>query len=358
MNTRLSSTAALAALMWGATPGCGYLDDVSTGAEHVGYAPDGTLAVFTPAGITLYDAEMKNVKTSIRLAAQAGTVDVPVTFDLAGDGTSAVVGYSNTVKKDVAIYAIPQGRVTTTIDVDMPPFADGIPVQRVTISPAGDLVYVRAPHSGMFRAADGAALWGEDSQELGLEPMTFSADGATVFGVHYYEGPSRVALEAHDALTGALLYSVDTGRSVAALTLAADGATLVVVEDDPCPADPSPSCESYSIVFRSTADGAVVRSVPYPAGLTIQRPGLGTALTCSSAGNLCATGALDEGREPIVILFDADGAVIRRLSVTFAIEVAFSPDGALLAVAGGDARVFRVGDGTLVSRRTYTYGVF
>jgi hypothetical protein len=349
MGTRLSSAVALSASLLGALPACGYLENVSTPAQGVGYAPDGTLVVFTPAGFTLYDAEMKTPRKSIQLAAAAGTVDVPVAFDLAGNGARAAIGYSNTAKKDVVVYALPAGEITATIDIDMPPTANGIPVQKVAMAPSGDLVYVHAPASGMFRVADGMRLWGADWPITGLDPMTLSPDGNTVFGMQHADDPPREVLDARNVLTGEMRFRAEITGNVWGLAATPDGAAVITVEGDP-----------VSFVFRSAVDGTVTRSIPHPPGFVPQTAPRGsTPFTCTSADDLCASAAIDPTIEKaFVLLFKPDGTLTAQLDVMGAFDLAFSPDGALLAVAGGDARVFRVADGTLVSRQSYTYGLF
>jgi hypothetical protein len=359
MGIRLPRALALSASLLGALPACGYLDEVVTSAEGVGYAPDGTLAVFTPAGITLYDAEMKSARKSIQLEKVAGTVDVPIGFDLARNGTRAAVGYSNTVKKDVVVYAIPGGDVVATIDVDMPPTADSIPVQSVVMSPDGELVYVDGPASGMFRVADGTRLWGVDWPDEGPRTVSFSSDGQTVFCVQHFSSPSRAVVDARNAVTGAMAFRHEFAGTVWGLTATADGTTVIALESYPCPSDGSPNCEP-AFVFRSTADGTLTKSIPHPAGLVPTRGWwVSSPLTCTRAGDLCASPATDPTTEKaFVLVFKPEGTVVHQLDVMGAFDLAFSPDDELLAVAGGDARVFRVADGKLLSRQTYTYGVF
>jgi hypothetical protein len=122
--------------------GCGDLANVYTPANSAGYTPDGTLAIYTPAGIKLYDATLAMEQKSILLDPSSGgvLVDEPIAFDLAADGSAAAVGFSNTVKHDVAVINIPSGVPRAIIDVMMPKSQEGtFPVQGVALStsPAG-----------------------------------------------------------------------------------------------------------------------------------------------------------------------------------------------------------------------------
>jgi len=336
------------------------LTDVSTSADNAGYAPDGTLAIYTPAGIKLYDSSLANEKRSILLDADPGglPVDVPIAFDLAADGSVAAVGYSNTETHDVAVFSMADGTRRATIDVDMPPPPGAMfPVQGVVISAHGNLVYIQAPASGVFDVAAGTRLWGNDDAHW-LRSPRFSADETTLYGA------SDGKLNAFDARTGEVKFSVDAGGSLMALALSPDGAALVSVriacsEPSTIPGDCSAGgmrVQSYAI--WSAADGTLLGQLPaFPGTGAVADRSRGGGLVCTAAGGgLCGVAA-NNGDQPLLLVFRLDGTLVQSIP-GYVEGFSFSPDGQMVAIAGGSARVYRLDDGTLVGSRSYTYGVF
>jgi len=342
--------------------GCGNLRDVYTPAQNAGYTPDGTLVIYTPAGIKLYDPTLAIEKRSILLDADPGgeLVDVPIAFDLAADGKSAAVGFSNTVAHDVEVFTMADGTRRSTIDVDMPPPPAGsFPVQGVAISAHGALVYVQGPASGVYDVASQTRLWGRDDDHWLISPR-FSADEATLYGI------DGQRLQAFDARTGEVKMDVDTAGTLIALALSPDGATLVsirVVCSDgsssmyqPC-ADGSAPAQDFAL--WSAADGTLVGELPpFPGTGAVGDRVTGGGLGCTAAGGgLCGVKASD-GDQQLLLVFRLDGTLVRTFPGDSISGFAFSPDGALVAVAGGSARVYRMDDGQLLHEQSYTYGLF
>jgi hypothetical protein len=352
-------TTVIALLVWVTLTGLGSGcrdNDVYSGAKDVGYGPDGTLVVFVADGLKVYDVDMQHEKRSVRLTPN-GLVDVPWGFDLSRDGTVAVVSYSNTNSHDVDLFRIPTGERLITIDVTGTS-ASAFPVQDVFVSPHGDLVYTRSP-SGVYDAATGAKLWDDPSGEHKLP--VFSPDDTTLFGV--VGTPTGSRIEALDARTGTSRFGIDvTGLS--ALSVTPDGSTLVGIVSPPCggaDVGAGPCSRGGSpgetTTFWSTSDGTVLgQHPPFPGTLSARVFPEGSVVTCAATAGPCATVATD-GDQRIVLVWKPDGTLLHTLPV-YANALAFSADGTHLAIAGGDAYVYRVADGSLLRTRSYTSGSF
>jgi WD40 repeat protein len=82
----------------------------------------------------------------------------------------------------------------------------------------------------------------------------------------------------------------------------------------------------------------------------------GSQVRCATADGPCATVATD-GDQLLALVWNPDGTLLHTLP-GYANDISFSPDGAVLAVGGAGARVYRVADGALVAERQYKYDSF
>jgi hypothetical protein len=357
-----ASASAVAALL---LPACDIQWDLAeeapqrTYAEQVAYGEDGGIVVFTGAGIMVHDAELASKSGAIELDGAAGGAlhGIPFSFAMSDDGTVAAVTFSNTVERDVVLYDMASLAELTALDVE----SDAAPVQGVAIDPTGERVFVRGEHWGMFDVATGAQLWGSSGGEAaccGVQEPTFSRDGKVFFG---FEG---TRLEARHAGSGELIYAVESGSTRGAHpTLARSGVDGVLVGTRSTFAERNGESFEQTYVFWSEADGSVVRELPQLADGNIASSfPTGGTIACSPTGDVCASAlvqglATPELEHSIALWSAEDGSLLHELPV-FANGVAFSPDGAFVAVAGGPAQLFRVEDGSMVSAFAYDYGDF
>jgi len=336
--------------------------------QEISYRQDGEIVVYTPAGISVHDAQLRGTAGSISLDREVGGVlkDEPFTFSLADDGQVAAVGFSNTVDRDVVIYDLATGRERSVLDLDLP---SGFPVQQVTLDPTGARVFVRADNWGMFDTETGERLWGASSSDecCGLTAPIFSRDGQVLFGFQ------DTRLEARGALTGELLFSVEAGapRGGGGGGLAHSGleGVLVGTRSDPTSLerDGGPGQE---YVFWSERDGSVVKTVPQFPDRSFAYTFVGNNIVaCSPSGDVCASSvtlrqelrqlpgdSVPSLAQPVysVLVWKSDGTLLEELP-TYASALSFSPDGSHLAVAGSEAELYRVEDGALERSLQYTY---
>lgn len=358
--------------------GCGNLDD-HLGAQNVGYRPDGTLVVYTVQDIRIFDGQLGQMLGAPTPVREADPNQDAHGFALSEDGATAAVSYMIpsrplTSRNAVKLWHLPTGEVAGDIDIDAqpkPPLSRNSNVGLVALSPAGDLFFAqnrasdpdapvgRNSDSGVFRASDGARLWGG----YWLTSPVFSADGQTLYAVTRWDSgvsPDVFDLAAFDATTGNVKFSVHMSPAAADIDLVAGGTQIAGVWSwDGGGAGVKP----LGIAFWSALDGTLIRMDPAlaPGALYGTQSQGAPAFACWHGGDLCAAGTTDG-----ILIWNVDGALVRGLPRTptpfgifgFANDVAFSPDGKLLAVAGDATRVFRVADGALVSEQQFRTGLF
>lgn len=353
----------------GLSSGCGDLDD-HVASHNVAYAPDGTLAVFTNDAIRLFDSRLQ-AETHPAVPA-AG-----LQFQLSADGTAAAVNYSQSQgtsrRNAVRILRIPTGELVNDIDIAIPPtppIAPGSVIGLIALSPGGDLVYAQNraqppdamtradSDSSAFRVSDGARLWGG---KWLTSPM-FSADGSSLFAT-FLPGDGRSGefdLVSLDARTGAVQFSVDIGVDavIADIALTGGGALIAGVTDD---------ADGTALALWSSKDGTLIRKFPLNPGRLYGTANEGyPAFACWQDGDLCAVGTADLHAGALkVTIWRTDGTIVQTLALPIdpnapvsVDDIAFSPDGSLVALAGDKTRVYRIADGALVGDRTFRYGVF
>jgi len=356
--------------------GCGDLDD-HLGAQNVGYRPDGTLLVYTGQDLRLFDGQLRQMMGAPTAVQETG--QIPDTFALSDDGATVALSYTKwstplMTRNAVKVWRLPAADVVGDIDIDAqpkPPITRTRHVGLVALSPAGDLFFAqnrasdpdapagRDSDSGVFRVSDGVRLWGG----YWLTSPVFSTDGQTLYAVTRWDrglSPDVFDLAAFDAATGNVKFSVHMGPNSEDIDLVAGGTQIAGVWSlSPGPDGGAP----LGISFWSAADGTLIRTDPAiaPGSLYGTQSDGAPAFACWHGGDLCAAGVTDG-----IVIWNVDGALVRTLPrihtplslFGFANDLAFSPDGKLLAVAGDATRVFRVADGALVSEQQFRTGLF
>jgi WD40 repeat protein len=365
-------------------PACGNLDGPRP-VDTIAYLPDGALVAFMSTGIHVFDTSL-DVETSTILF-DGLPVDGPLEwnrYSLSADGRVAAVSFPASFSRapsappepsTIALFDMTTGRRLTTIRPDdAAPFGRSQGVTDLAISPHADLVYSRSPdwtgvdpndatqvadvpyRATVFDAATGTALW---TREGDVKAPVFSADGNLLF-VEANDPPRVEALDAH---TGAVVYTIALPGYVYTLTLTGDGKLAGLVGppvDESCP-NPGECPPSYE--FWSPADGALLATSAEAPGTDTHatNPHGAAAFWCSPWDNLCATDIIDftmlpQQGPPALKIWRTDGSVVRTIAAyaDAAVNVAtFSPDGRFIATAtfvgtSQAVRVFRINDGALL----------
>jgi len=154
-----------------------------------------------------------------------------------------------------------------------------------------------------------------------------------------------------DALTGAPRFTVNMGVD-GVITLAGGGLIAGVWWE---------SWDSAGYGIWSSKDGTLIQKFPLIPGHLSGSSNEGQPpLACWRDGDLCAVCTSNPDGLKVTI-WRTDGTIVRTLAWPSGAninDIAFSPDGSLIALAGDKARVYRISDGELVGERTFRYGVF
>lgn len=167
--------------------------------------------------------------------------------------------------------------------------------------------------------------------------LAFSADGRTLASGDYFA--TRVAL--WDTASGTKLREWNEAEEVGELAFSPDGRTVAVITGS-------------NAVLRNTADGSVART------LTLNKPNwFFSNLAFSPDGKTLALSASSFDPAYELQLWDvATGTLLRSMNTgytTLSDDLMFSPDGRLLAHAGGGNRNFKLWDTTTATEvRTHT----
>ncbi len=382
--TRTASAIAVLLAAAAAAPAClqRQHEAVPLPVETVAYAPDGTLFLFTAAGIYLYDEALQAVRRRILFEAEPSplTAYVPHRYSLSADGAIVAVSSSPDApgsKSRIAIFRVADGLQSNAFEID-DVSAPGTyrDVEDLALSPRGDLVYAysyiggRDPLTAVYDVATGRPLWiGEPFMR---EPV-WAPDGSTLFTIG--GGPVEpMRLLAFDARTGELRWRRDLALGdPEPIAVTADGAFLTgpagVATTTPCP-DPGVCPPGYG--FVATADGAQMSAKQIPplpdSSLYGTSPNGMAAFNCSTTDDICAVGLSDFSRDaarPFVMTYRSDGSIpLIVWTNDLAGSMAMSPGARYLAVADelssnvAGVAVFRIADGRLVSRRAFTWDTF
>ncbi len=355
------------------TPACGGQEP--TPVDTIAYLPDGSLVAFMPTGIHVFGDSLDRETRTILFDGLPVAMWVDANrYSLSADGRVAAVSFPapslSMERSTIALFDMTTGaRLKTLRPDDASPDGRAQGVYDLELSPHGDLVFSRSIdgtsngdvyHSTMFDTATGAPLWTGDAQ---WRMPVFSQDGSLLI----VENLMPLRLEALDARTGAIVYTVDLPGYVYNLAVTSDGLAGMVgpPPDMGCP-EPGSCPPSYAV--WSPADGALLAEWPgvpetnshgtNPAGLA--------AFWCSSWDSLCATDIIDfsnHEQQPAVLNFwRTDGTPVRTLAKAYADTainvVAFSPDSQFIATApliGAPApvQVFRIADGKLMGTLSF-----
>jgi hypothetical protein len=400
-TTKALLIAALAALV--GLPACGDLQNNTINVDLVGYTPDGSLVMFTRAGIEIYDGVLQRRINHISLEALA-VPPYPLFnyfgYSLSPDGTAAAVLYYGTpddalpVNTKVAIYSIPDGRLLNLFELDdkPPPYTQGI-TMAFSLSPRGKLFYVAesilsetdsgvtgTPQSRLFDTATGALSWSKDG--WWIQPV-WSADGGTLFGAKLGNTDYIASsLDALDASSGMPTWTIDmTGtmpsfQNLSALALVGNGTLLTGVAYSPptlvpCggpDAGPGDCSPIYPIV--SASDGASVGQLPaLPHTTFTELINTGFNNFVCNATDTCAARLSDFTSNQVFYLrvFKTDGTELQRIPIgpggaSGEAAMAISPDGQFVATAAdyaqGGVKVFSVADGKVVGSRSFPVDTF
>jgi hypothetical protein len=376
---------ALAAIV-GALPACWYPQSETVPVDEVAYRPDGSLVLFTVAGIYVYDGLLRTELNHIPLDALAfpplnranGGNAGGLGYSLSADGNTAAVSYfpyESAGNARAAVYRIPDGELLSTFEIVDPASSLRAQVLDLALSPDGRLLGALAVSGRskmvMLEAATGAPLWSHDVSRYAISPV-WSPDGTTVFAKEdpIVDGADRT-LDALDAGTGTLKWQTILGASdLMGLAVVGDGALLATaawVRDD-ARTDLNDYPPTYP--FWSAADGTLARELPGVPGawLYAGSPTGGTCFTCN-ATDTCAAGLRDETQSPspkYVRVFQPDGTVLQILQTEgegATASIAISPDGNFLTTAAEPwvnrgATVFSIADGSVVGARAFPTETF
>jgi hypothetical protein len=384
MHAKLSMAALTAALV--AAPACGDLQNNTVPVDVVAYAPDGTLVLFTAAGIYVFDPELKASGRRIPLDA-LGLGDVHSSYELTGtfraslspDGTAAAITfapYDSGIKSRAAVYRIADGSLLNHFEIeDAGTPGQGHALLDLALSPGGALLYAFSQigpdrKANMIDVAIGQSLWSRDTT---MRLPVWSPDGTALFGYDYsglsVDGGLR--LQALEPGTGEPRWSVSLDKlSVDGLAVTAAGTMLVAPssDDGACVLPNGPASCPVVYPFWSTTDGSLQKVLPaVPETSTYGSSPNGYASFACSPNDVCAVGLVDfslDQQRVYVRVYRTDGSELQRLYAPRPVgSVAVSPDGKLIAVAAdpvdfGGVAVFRIDTGEQIGSRIFRWDIF
>lgn len=201
----------------------------------------------------------------------------------------------------------------------------GIQGEELLLSP--DLTQAAVKHDGQVEFWDLAGPTRRGAfpyiSNYTASAWAFSADGQSLaIGTNILAAPHRYYVELHRAADGGLVRKFDLPGMVGSVALSPDGSQVAAV------------VEAARVLLFAVANGAAAGE------LALATPG--RILAFSPDGSQVAAGMLE--------IWQAAGAArVAQAAYGLITEVAFSPDGALLAYANGnEVKLRRVADGSLV----------
>jgi hypothetical protein len=384
------ATAALAAIL-SALPACGDLKDNTIPVDKVAYTPDGSLVLFTVAGIYVFDGLLQTQITHIPLdplGVPPGNVSAIVQpagtlrFSLSADGTTAAVSYSpnddDKANTQVAIYGMPGGDLLRMFEVtDAANAGQGDKVMDLALSPDASWLYISeiiigtngdSTATAVLDATTGVRLWTKDG---GRELPVWSPDGATLFSsiepAGGQPGAPLSALEALDARTGESKWTTDpTVGSIVGLAVTGNGALLAgAIEPPPCGMSVSDCPPFYP--FWSSADGTALTQVESVPDTWEFAAGNGNADFVCNAADTCVMGLNHwNPRVNFMHIYKTDGTVLWDLPTPTGKAVdssAISPDGNFITIANpydanGGASVYSIYGRTVIGAHFFPFETF
>jgi hypothetical protein len=343
----------LLAAVAGTLPACGSPKKVAF-VQEVAYRPDGSLVLFTEAGIHVYNGGLEwNFIPFDALMVQQSSASFR--YSLSADGTRAAVSYSPyypPAPTRVAIYAIPDGDLLNLFQLD-PSASNG----EIALSPDGKLLFALGART-MLDTTTGAPLW--TGNAAWLLPV-WSADGTTLFIDD--TGAFPMTLTALEANTGKAQWKAPLNVSyLLGLTLVWDGTVLAGLANPLnvgyCPG----ATYGYGLCpnllpFWYAADGTLAAQQTAVPGATAYGafPDTLAAFACNT--DTCVAGLRDNTATvdgEFAWVYKVDGTFVARLPTEGAApSFSISPDGTRIAMASDQdkahsAQVFSLPDGQLI----------
>lgn len=349
---------------------CGNLSDpLSTTSDHyqasavaVRYGSDGRLVVYATSVIDTYGPDLAQPLVHVSLPTSNSAA-----FTISDDGRVAAVGAAvglGTAPLLVQLIDLSTGQLTSAIPLAQPPGGYTSEVQGVTLSRAGDLLFVvgglgtsvgAQPVTGqMFDTSSGAQLWAINATGPGAVEASFSSDASTLYTLGTSQYPH--GLQKIDSRTGTIGFDAPLADAMQTFGGMSDPETLIGVAI--CDYG-VPGSECTAIDLLSTSDGSVTRQIPMAntefGGTLVQPP----AFACAVGVGLCVVPVALEtdpnasALTQAVQVWSLDGTLVQTLDEPVG-DAAISPDGQSVALTlNGDVAVYRVSDGSQIKLIPY-----
>jgi hypothetical protein len=383
---------AIVAVTATALSACGDLQDNTVDVEQVGYTPDGSLVLFTPAGIAITDGTLQKSLNFISTSNLGGPASIATYwYSLSADGTVAAVAYSPNptvssagwgANTRVATYSIPDGTPLNRFDIPdavLPPYGHGL--VNLALSPDGRRIYAATAANGISaRMLDTTTGRLDYTMDGWWDYPVWSADGARLFGVDRDpESGQPITLGAVDSNLGSFKWGLPlyetattTALDISGLALVGDGTTLTAPATDLSMA-PCPDGTQCPLAFMSwsTYEGVQTGKVSSPPNtfLVGSNPHGGAGFACN-ATDTCAIrmSQFNDSNQQLMFerIYKTDGTVLLDHPMGDKDgqgSMAISPDGQFITIADtpglqGGVSVYNIMDGSLVGTRDFRTQTF